>query len=107
MGAGVSKLPDKEVKVIGDRLREIRLAWGFQLMTEWADYIGLKASAWHNYEHGLRQIPVLEAAKVSAKTGVSFDWLYRGLEGNNPDAVNKRLHRFREMERDHQQLKRA
>jgi hypothetical protein len=106
-GAGVSKLPDQEVKVIGARLREIRRAWGFISVREWADYIGVGDTAWHNWEAGSRLIPVAEAMKVAAKTGVSFDWLYRGLEGNNPDVVNKRLHRFREMERDHQQLKHA
>jgi len=103
----VSKLPDKEAKIIGDRLWEIRRAWGFVSVREWAEYIGVGDTAWHNWEAGSRLIPTAQAAKVAAKTGVSFDWIYRGLEGNNPDAANRRLHRFRELERDHQQLKRA
>jgi hypothetical protein len=42
----VSKLPDKEAKIIGDRLWEIRRAWGFVSVREWAEYIGVGDTAW-------------------------------------------------------------
>jgi hypothetical protein len=96
----VPRLPDDEQKIIGARLRELRRAFGFDVGTEWASWVGIGYTAWHNYEVGSRLVPVLELRKIAAKTGVSFDWVYQGLEHANPDHVNKRLARLREMDRE-------
>jgi transcriptional regulator with XRE-family HTH domain len=41
--------------------------------------VGIETQAWNNYERGLRRISIDQAIKVCQATGVSLDWVYRGL----------------------------
>lgn len=67
---------------IAERLRWLRLAiskvQGLRNMTEWAQFVGVSLSGWHNYERGYRRIQLDEAVKICGKTGASLDWIYRG-----------------------------
>jgi hypothetical protein len=105
----MSKASPYSPEEIGKRLKRLRYAWGYgDSPSRWVEWLGdVSKGQWLFYESGQRWLQPDVAIKLCIKTGVSTDWLYLGLEGHNPDAANKRLHRFREMERDHQQLKRA
>lgn len=82
---------------VAARLRWLRLAisqaQGIRNMTEWAKFVGIGLSAWHNYEVAYRRIQLNEAVKVCGKTGASLDWIYRGDDfwHTLPEHVQKKL----------------
>lgn len=73
----------ESLKAIGDRLRRTRLAMKMQQAT-WCRYVGIEPPAWNNFEKGIRRISVDNALKVCRATGVSLDWIYRGMSAQLP-----------------------
>jgi transcriptional regulator with XRE-family HTH domain len=63
---------------MADRLRRTREAFGLN-QASWCRLVGIEVQAWNNYESGLRRISVDQAIKVCQATGVTTDWIYRGL----------------------------
>jgi ribose 1,5-bisphosphokinase PhnN len=51
----------------------------------------MRESSWNAFERGHRRITLDEAGKVVGKTGVSLDWIYRGLEYTLPVQVAEKL----------------
>lgn len=63
---------------ISARLKRTREAMGFN-QAQWCRLVGIEPAAWNNYESGLRRISPDQALKVCQATGITFDWIYRGL----------------------------
>jgi transcriptional regulator with XRE-family HTH domain len=78
------------MEIIGTRLKALRDALGYEARA-FCEIIGIFEQAWNNYEHGRRRIGIDEAMKVVTKTGVSLDWIYRGLEHTLPLYVAKKF----------------
>ncbi len=68
---------------IGKRLKRLRYAWGFgDSPTRRCEWLGdVSKGHWLFCESGQRWLQPDIAIKLCIKTGVSTDWLYRGLEG--------------------------
>lgn len=77
--------------IIGGRIRRLRLALGFEQARAFCQFVGISDQALYNYETGKRRISLDEVMKIVQKTGVSLDWIYRGLEGTLPLHVAQRL----------------
>jgi hypothetical protein len=77
-------LRDDDLIAVGKRLLEIRLAWGYPNAREWSRFTGINHTTWKNWEVGERLPSLQEALVLCAKTGISLDWIYRGLEHANP-----------------------
>jgi len=88
------RLPDKDVQAMAARLRVLRLSYDKNTV-EWSEFTGIGKNAWINCEAGDRMIAVPEALKLAEATGVTFDWIYRGIEHALPMHVAERLSRFR------------
>jgi transcriptional regulator with XRE-family HTH domain len=71
------------VDAIALRLKRIRQAKGLS-QAAWCRLVGIPTPQWHNYESGLRRIALDPALKVCAATGVSLDWIYRGITAGLP-----------------------
>lgn len=79
------------VEDIAERLRRLRLAYGFPQARAWCQFVGMAEPSWNAFERGNRRITIDEALKICAKTGASLDWIYRGLEGTLPLHVAQKL----------------
>jgi transcriptional regulator with XRE-family HTH domain len=76
---------------IAERLRRLRLAYGFQQARPWCQFVGIGETSWNAFERGHRRITLDEALKLCAKTGASLDWIFRGLEYMLPLHVAEKL----------------
>lgn len=74
----MTKAPTGVNSEMADRLRRTREAFGLK-QAAWCRLVGIEPQAWNNYERGIRRISIDEAIKVCQATGVSMDWIYRGL----------------------------
>jgi transcriptional regulator with XRE-family HTH domain len=45
----------------------------------WAKRVGITQQAWNNYERDFRRITPESAMQLCRATGVSMDWIYRGM----------------------------
>jgi DNA-binding XRE family transcriptional regulator len=80
---GHSRRMPRDVDAIAERLKLTREALGLK-QAAFARLVGLEPQAVNNYETGLRRISVDQAIKICAATGVSLDWIYRGLASGLP-----------------------
>jgi plasmid maintenance system antidote protein VapI len=78
-------------EVIAPCLKALRLASGFKQARAWCEHIDVPESVWNPFERGNRRISLDVAIKVCKKSGVSRDWIYRGLEHMLPLDLAKRL----------------
>lgn len=83
---------------IGARLRRLREALGFSTAKEFAQFLDIDHTAWNHFERGRRAPLPADAVKVCAKTGVSLDWIYRGMEHTLPLHIVQKLHEVPEPE---------
>lgn len=63
---------------IGRRLAALRRAMGNESKAAWAERNGFNATQYHNWERGIRRIPVEAAERLCDRYGLTLDWLYRG-----------------------------
>jgi transcriptional regulator with XRE-family HTH domain len=75
-----------EIQEIGDRLRMTREALK-RTQATWCRIVGIEQQAWNNYERGRRRISLDHALKVVKATGVSLDWIYRGIRKDLPHEI--------------------
>lgn len=76
---------------IAARLRRLRAAMGFPQAKQFAEYLGINEQAYNHFERGRRAPTWPDAIKICAKTGVSLDWIIRGLEDRLPVGLAKRI----------------
>lgn len=85
----------ESVESIAERLKRTREAMGFN-QAQWCRLTGIEPAAWNNYESGLRRISIDQALKVCQATGITTDWIYRGLMSTGlPMNVQTKLQRKR------------
>lgn len=87
---------DEANKEIGRRLREARIAAGFEEIGEAAKKLGLPYSTYAGHENGNRGV-VRASQRYASVFGVSLDWLLAG-RGRGPGLLNPATHPF-----DHQE----
>lgn len=70
--------PDKP-EAIGQRLRALRIAWGYEdNQAGFAEWCGVSSQAWNNWERG-RQPPRLDQASlIRQRAQVTTDFIYYG-----------------------------
>ncbi|MBR0695978.1 helix-turn-helix domain-containing protein [Bradyrhizobium lablabi] len=88
----------RDVKAIAERLKLTREALGLH-QAAFGRLVGIEPQAINNYETGLRRISVDQAIKICAATGVSLDWIYRGLASGLPVNLATALQQKRHQER--------
>jgi transcriptional regulator with XRE-family HTH domain len=80
-------------EIIGARLKALRLALDYRQAKAFCEAIGVADTAWNNWEHGRRIVPIDVAVRIPAKTGASLDWIHRraDLESMLPAHLAERL----------------
>jgi transcriptional regulator with XRE-family HTH domain len=87
-------MPLESVTEIAQRLALTRRASGLG-QAAWCRFVGIEPTTWNNYEQGTRRISLEQALKVCTATGVSLDWIYRGLADRLPVHFATELQRLR------------
>src|SRR3954468_875895 len=93
--------PDQIKAEVAKRLKRLRYAWGCgDSPTQWCEFLGDSVSKgqWAFYERGERWLPPDVAVLLCVKTGVTTDWLYRGLEWGVPSAIMGRINALSDAE---------
>ena len=82
------------VEAISERLRLIRIAYGFaqgrereMSQVEFAALAGISKQAWNNSETGDSRIGIDAAMSLSRRTGVPLDYIYFGNLAGLPHAI--------------------
>jgi len=77
----------KHYPEIGLRLRKIREGFSEMNQTEWAEAHGFNKTQYHQWEKGVRRIPLEAAEKICARYGMTLDGIYLGrLDGLSSNA---------------------
>jgi len=74
---------ETSLSMIAARLKWTRQAKGLK-QASWCRLAGIEPQAWNNYELGIRRISLDQALKVCRVTGVTLDWIYRGVAAGVP-----------------------
>ncbi|MCB8819550.1 helix-turn-helix domain-containing protein [Microvirga rosea] len=82
-------------EVIAIRLNSLREALGFKQARAFCQFVGITDQAWNHYSSSRRRISLDEAMKIVNKTGVSLDWIYRGIEHILPVHLVEKLRAVR------------
>jgi transcriptional regulator with XRE-family HTH domain len=91
----MKRAPEAQVDPIADRLRRTREAFKMN-QAQWCRLVGIETQAWNNYESGRRRISIDQAIKVCQATGVTIDWIYRGLMNSSlPSSIQIELQKKR------------
>ncbi|WP_083926454.1 helix-turn-helix domain-containing protein [Bradyrhizobium sp. WSM4349] len=78
----------RDLKTIAERLKLIRgSVHGGMTQAAFGRLVGIEPQAINNYETALRRISVDQAIKVCAATGVSLDYIYRGVTSQLPAEI--------------------
>lgn len=79
---------------IGERLRALREHLGKD-QGEMAEWLGMRRTTWNNNELGVKRFKLDNAIRLCTLTGVTTDWIYRGVWGGMPvdlaDDLRKRI----------------
>ena len=78
---------------VGERLRLTRLALKLS-QAEICRITGISTTRWNNAETGDNRIGIDDAAALCRATGVTTDWIYRGVRVNLPAAILEGLARI-------------
>jgi transcriptional regulator with XRE-family HTH domain len=86
---------DNSLNTVAGRLKRTREAFKMS-QADWCRLVGIETQAWNNYESGRRRISIDQAIKVCQATGVTIDWIYRGLMNSSlPPQVQIELQKRR------------
>lgn len=69
---------DDSLDSIPGRLKRTREAFKMN-QADWCRMVGIDTQAWNNYESGRRRISLDQLLKVCRATGITTDWIYRGM----------------------------
>lgn len=83
---------------VAARLRRLRAAMGFVQAKQFAEFVGINEQAYNHFERGRRAPLPVDAIRIAAKTGVTLDWIYRGLVDHLPLHMARRLEEIPEPE---------
>lgn len=86
---------DNSLDTVAGRLKRTREAFKMN-QADWCRLVGIETQAWNNYESGRRRISIDQAIRVCQATGVTIDWIYRGLMNSSlPPQVQIELQKKR------------
>lgn len=61
------------------RVRQLRLALGYDKQVAWCQFLGIGVSRWNNIEAGGRRVPMdVATLMVQRIPGLTFDWIFNG-----------------------------
>ena len=83
------ELPDKQQ--VGERVRRLRLAFGYEQQNEFAAKTGVTPNRYNQWESGGRLVPLGTAIALCRAWGITLDFLYRGDWHGLPDAPSALL----------------
>lgn len=87
---GMAKAHPTDMAEIGRRIEATRKALG-KTPSEFARLTGLSPQNIHQFEIGMKRPSVDSALKICAATGVTLDWVYRGLATGLPTTIAERM----------------
>lgn len=74
-----------------DRLKRLRMAYGFETSTAFAAHLGIGYQRWNAFENGFPLSREVAFVLVKKFPGVSLDWLYFGKIDALPLELARRL----------------
>lgn len=80
-----------DYRVIGERLKALRMHLGFESQKDWAERNGFNISQYNHWEKGTRRIPVDFAEQLANNYGLTLDFIYRGRRDGLPETLSKSL----------------
>ena len=80
-------------EMIAERLRLTREAKGLK-QAAWCRLVGIGPQAWNNYERAVNRISLDQAMRICAATGVTLDWIYRGIAAGLPIEMASEIQRL-------------
>jgi transcriptional regulator with XRE-family HTH domain len=81
-------------KIVGARLKALRLELGYKSQTAFAEKLGIEKNTYNPYEKGTRALTFETALKIRRNFGVSVDWLFFGDLGMTSQSLMLKLGRF-------------
>jgi transcriptional regulator with XRE-family HTH domain len=84
--------PITETKHVAERLRITRKALNLT-QAELSRLTGISTSAWNNAETGDARIGIDNAINLCDATGVTLDWIFRGVRSGLPLSINQAIGR--------------
>jgi transcriptional regulator with XRE-family HTH domain len=75
---------------VAGRLRLIRLALRLKQVAI-CDLTGISTASWNNAETGDNRLGVDQAIALCQATGVTLDYVFRGVRGGLPQSINERI----------------
>jgi transcriptional regulator with XRE-family HTH domain len=98
--ASMTKAPRSPLSVEegATRLRLTREASGLN-QAAWCRMVGISTQAWNNYEQAVNRISIDQALRVCAATGVTLDWIYRGISAGLPVKIATEIQELDRRER--------
>lgn len=85
------KKSDPLREAVGRRLKQLRLALGFEKLRHFADHIGVTEEVYIKWEKGKALIPATEVEELKRRFGITADWLYFGDESGLGRTVEEKL----------------
>lgn len=65
-------------KVVGNRLRDIREALGFETKRDFAEYLGVHEDTYGIWENGRGDIPIYAIERLRERHRITADWILFG-----------------------------
>lgn len=78
-------------KVIGNRLRNLREALGFDTQVAFAAELGIEKNTYNPYEKGSRRLTFETACLIRQKFKIPIDWLFWGDDDEIPYHVKVKI----------------
>lgn len=78
-------------EAIGERLRITRIACGYRSQAAFCRITGIPTNDWNQYEKGRIRITPDRAIEVCRVTGVTLDWIYRGVVTLLPSEIARKI----------------
>lgn len=78
-------------KVIGSRLKKLRLALGIKTQMAFADELGIEKNTYNPFEKGTRKLTFETACLIRGKFKIPIDWLFWGDDEEIPYHIKVKL----------------
>lgn len=80
-----------DAKVIGKRLKNLRLALGFSTQVAFANELGIERNTYNPFEKGARELTFETACLIRKKFKLPIDWLFWGDDEEIPYHIKVKL----------------
>lgn len=76
---------------IGERLRLLRLAAGYESQVDYCEALGVSPQRYNHWERGRREPDLWVTGRICSMTGATADWIYFGRTGFMPPDLMRRI----------------